>query len=138
MATTRKPAPARLDRHGTEKPKTRLLAHAGRGDCVGPGTTPPFALEDVETGARTPLADPSGSGSARGRMHELEGFDSLSHRHTVYERELERLAFECEQHLELLVQVQTALTGDHDRRVAQYIIDAISKRLDVIHKLATA
>lgn len=45
---------ARLDALGTAKPLTRLVAHIKAGDCVG-HFTKPFALEDVQTGARTRL-----------------------------------------------------------------------------------
>ncbi len=48
---------ARLDADRTAKPLTRLVGHARFGDCVGPGTTPADALEDVETGDRTPLVE---------------------------------------------------------------------------------
>ena len=48
--------PARLDRDGTAKPLTRLVGHARVGDCVGPGTVKPDALEDTETGVRIILS----------------------------------------------------------------------------------
>jgi hypothetical protein len=53
--TMAKCAPARLDADRTAKPKTRLVGHAKRGDCVGPGSVQPDALEDTATGKRTPL-----------------------------------------------------------------------------------
>jgi hypothetical protein len=46
---------ARVDADKTAKPKTRLIGHARRGDCVGPSSHPADAIEDVETGERTPL-----------------------------------------------------------------------------------
>lgn len=47
--------PARLDPDGTAKPKTRLVGHARRGDCIGPGSVGADAIEDTRTGKRTPL-----------------------------------------------------------------------------------
>ena len=49
-------ARARLDREGSARPLTRLVAHVRVGDCVGPGNTTPFALEDIETRERIRLA----------------------------------------------------------------------------------
>lgn len=46
---------ARLDADRKAKPRTRLVGHARTGECVGPGTVQADALEDVETGKRTPL-----------------------------------------------------------------------------------
>lgn len=46
---------ARLDADRKAKPRTRLVGHARRGDCVGPGSVAADAIEDVGTGARTPL-----------------------------------------------------------------------------------
>lgn len=46
---------ARLDADRTAKPKTRLIGHANAGHCLGPGSVPADALEDTETGKRTPL-----------------------------------------------------------------------------------
>lgn len=53
MSTTKR---ARLDRKGTAKPKTRLVGKPTPSGKVGPGLTRPFAIEDTETGERTPLA----------------------------------------------------------------------------------
>lgn len=47
--------PARLDPDGTAKPRTRLVGHARRGDCIGPGSVVADAIEDTRTGKRTPL-----------------------------------------------------------------------------------
>ena len=57
MATTRRTPKARLDADKTAKPKTRLLGRIEQGHCFA-GTAPAFALEDTETGERTPLAEP--------------------------------------------------------------------------------
>ncbi len=50
-------AKARLDSDGTAKPLTRLIGHVREGGRVGPGVTVADAIEDVETGERTPLGD---------------------------------------------------------------------------------
>lgn len=48
---------ARLDADRTAQPKTRLVGHAPAGSRVGPGLVPDAdAIEDIATGARTPLA----------------------------------------------------------------------------------
>ncbi|HEY8096882.1 MAG TPA: hypothetical protein VIE65_12440 [Methylobacter sp.] len=46
---------ARLDADKSAKPLTRLVAHVNPGDCVGPGITKADAIEDIQTGKRTPL-----------------------------------------------------------------------------------
>jgi hypothetical protein len=48
--------PARLDADRKAKPRTRIIGHGRAGDCQGPGITRPDAIEDTETGERTPLA----------------------------------------------------------------------------------
>lgn len=50
-----KTAPARLDADRTARPLTRLVAHVRAGDCIGPGSGTPFALETVATGERISL-----------------------------------------------------------------------------------
>lgn len=52
-----KSTPARVDADRKAKPKTRLVGHARQGDCVGPGTVAPDAIEDTATGVRTKLDD---------------------------------------------------------------------------------
>jgi hypothetical protein len=57
MSTTKKTPKARLDADKTAKPKTHILGRIKEGQCFG-GHAPAFALEDTETGERTPLAEP--------------------------------------------------------------------------------
>jgi hypothetical protein len=57
--TTNYAVPARVDADKTAKPLTRLIGHARRGDCIGPCSVDADALEEVETGKRTPLAGQS-------------------------------------------------------------------------------
>jgi hypothetical protein len=47
--------PARQDPDGNATPKTRLIGHARRGDCIGPGSFGADAIEDTTTGERAPL-----------------------------------------------------------------------------------
>ena len=52
--------PARLDPHGTEQPKTRIVSHFVQGHCIGPGMMGDHPeLEDIQTGERIPLEEDS-------------------------------------------------------------------------------
>lgn len=67
----RKSAKARLDADKTAKPKTRIVHHPPPGKLAGPGIPPVDPeLEDVATGARTPL-------TRAARRHEVD-LDALA------------------------------------------------------------
>jgi len=45
---SRKARPARLDKEGTAKPRTKIVGHFREGVCVGPGSTPEsYEVRDV-------------------------------------------------------------------------------------------
>jgi len=58
--------------------------------------------------------------SGEKRMYQITSFDSVSARHAVYQRELERLATECEEHLDLLAEAKPDSVRLHaDRKGAR-------------------
>lgn len=56
-------------------------------------------------------------------MHEITAFDSVGAKHACYQRELERLATECEDHLDLLAEGKE----DSVRYVAARLGEAIGR-----------
>jgi len=57
------------------------------------------------------------------RMHTIGNFDSVSAKHAVYQRELERLAFECEEHLALLRDTTSASS-------IKYVVNRLEEALE--------
>lgn len=53
-----KHTPARLDPHGTEKPRTRIVTHANPDHCFGPGVPLNRPEYEAEDGSRVPLEVP--------------------------------------------------------------------------------
>jgi hypothetical protein len=77
------------------------------------------------------LADPipESAPAREKRMHRIHGFGSLSARHTCYVRELERLAFECEDYLEVL-------ENHPDELALSYVSVRIRERIDKILEMS--
>jgi len=61
------------------------------------------------------------------RMHEIQGFTAISNRHAAYERELEALAMDVENYLEVLVDKPTS-------EAVSFVVARLKERLEKVYK----
>lgn len=59
------------------------------------------------------------------KMHRIASFDSISARHAAYQRELEKLAQDCEEHV---ITLESGLPN-----AQQWVIDQMKKQIERIY-----